>query len=75
MGGSTRIPKIRELLREFFGGKEPRMGINPDEAVAYGAAIQGSILSGVSHSDNDVVLIDVCPFTLGIETTGEIAPS
>ena len=46
VGGSTRIPKIRELIREFFDGKEPNSGINPDEAVAYGAAVQGGILGG-----------------------------
>lgn len=70
VGGSTRIPKIRELLKDFFSGKEPRIGINPDEAVAYGAAIQGSIMSGGIPFGDDVVLVDVCPLTLGIETTG-----
>ncbi|KAG8716798.1 ATPase with role in protein import into the ER [Ceratobasidium sp. 394] len=69
VGGSTRIPFIRKLLKDFFGGLEPRMGINPDEAVAYGAAIQGSILAGTTPFD-DIVLIDVCPFTLGIQTAG-----
>ncbi|KAG9094639.1 ATPase with role in protein import into the ER [Ceratobasidium sp. UAMH 11750] len=71
VGGSTRIPLMRQLLKEFFGGSEPRMGINPDEAVAYGAAIQGSVLSGVTPFNDDIVLIDVCPFTLGIKTRGD----
>ncbi|KAG8738378.1 ATPase with role in protein import into the ER, partial [Ceratobasidium sp. 423] len=70
VGGSTRIPKVQQLIREYFG-KEPSKGINPDEAVAYGAAIQGGILSGEEGVD-DVVLIDVCPLTLGIETTGGV---
>ncbi|KAG9098839.1 ATPase with role in protein import into the ER [Ceratobasidium sp. UAMH 11750] len=70
VGGSTRIPMVRKLLKDFFGGLEPRMGINPDEAVAYGAAIQGSLLAGITPFDH-MVLIDVCPFTLGIQTTGE----
>ncbi|KAG9076942.1 ATPase with role in protein import into the ER [Ceratobasidium sp. UAMH 11750] len=70
--GSTRVPFIRQLLKEFFGGLEPRMGINPDEAVASGAAIQGGILSGMSPFNNDIVLVDVCPFTLGIQTTGGV---
>jgi heat shock protein 5 len=71
VGGSTRIPKVQQLLKEYFGGKEPSKGINPDEAVAYGAAVQGGILSG--HEDsNGILLIDVCPLTLGIETTGGV---
>jgi hypothetical protein len=69
VGGSTRIPKVQQLLKEYFG-KEPSKSINPDEAVAYGAAIQGGVLSG-EEGTADVVLIDVCPLTLGIETTGE----
>jgi molecular chaperone DnaK (HSP70) len=64
VGGSTRIPKVQELLKEYFNGKEPTKGINPDEAVAYGAAVQGGILSG-EEGLGDVVLIDVCPLTLG----------
>ncbi|QRV96142.1 heat shock protein HSP70 family protein [Ceratobasidium sp. AG-Ba] len=72
VGGSTRIPIVRQLLREFFGGREPRMGINPDEAVAYGAAIQGGILSGATPFNDEIVLIDVCPFTLGIVTKGGV---
>ena len=71
VGGSTRIPKVQQLLQEFFGGKEPSKGINPDEAVAYGAAVQGGILSGVPGTA-DVVLVDVNPLTLGIETTGGV---
>ncbi|VDB94226.1 unnamed protein product [Peniophora sp. CBMAI 1063] len=71
VGGSTRIPKVQQLLKEFFGGKEPSKGINPDEAVAYGAAVQGGILSG-DESSPDIVLVDVCPLTLGIETTGGV---
>jgi endoplasmic reticulum chaperone BiP len=71
VGGSTRIPKVQQLLKEYFGGKEPSKGINPDEAVAYGAAVQGGILSG--HEDSSgILLIDVCPLTLGIETTGGV---
>ncbi|KAG8696991.1 ATPase with role in protein import into the ER [Ceratobasidium sp. 394] len=69
VGGSTRIPAIRQLLKDHFQGREPRMGINPDEAVAYGAAIHGSVLTGTTPFD-DVLLIDVCPFTLGIKTSG-----
>ena len=64
VGGSTRIPKVQQLLREYFNGKEPSKGINPDEAVAYGAAVQGGILSGEEGSSG-VLLIDVCPLTLG----------
>ncbi|KAL8286428.1 hypothetical protein RQP46_004445 [Phenoliferia psychrophenolica] len=71
VGGSTRIPKVQELLKEYFNGKEPTKGINPDEAVAYGAAVQAGILSGEAGLD-DIVLIDVCPLTLGIETTGGV---
>ncbi|KAG9030916.1 ATPase with role in protein import into the ER [Tulasnella sp. JGI-2019a] len=71
VGGSTRIPKVQTLLKDFFNGKEPSKGINPDEAVAWGAALQGGILSG-EDSTGDVLLIDVCPLTLGIETTGGV---
>lgn len=71
VGGSTRIPKVQALLEEFFGGKKASKGINPDEAVAFGAAVQGGILSGDSATV-DVVLMDVNPLTLGIETTGGI---
>ncbi|CAF1357562.1 unnamed protein product [Rotaria sordida] len=68
VGGSTRIPKIRQILKEFFNGKEPSRGINPDEAVAHGAAIQGAILAGDKCViDNEIVIIDVNPLTMGIE--------
>ena len=73
VGGSTRIPKVQQLIKDFFNGKEPNRGINPDEAVAYGAAVQGGILGG-EDSDvlNQVLLIDVTPLTLGIETVGGV---
>jgi heat shock protein 5 len=70
VGGSTRIPKVQQLLKEYFN-KEPSKGINPDEAVAYGAAVQGGILSGEAGTE-DILLVDVCPLTLGIETTGGV---
>ncbi|CAE7754244.1 BIP4 [Symbiodinium pilosum] len=69
VGGSTRIPKVQQLIKDFFG-KEPNRGINPDEAVAYGAAVQAGILSG--ESLEEVVLLDVAPLTLGIETMGGV---
>ena len=71
VGGSTRIPKVQALLEEFFGGKKASKGINPDEAVAFGAAVQGGILSG-DEATGELVLMDVNPLTLGIETTGGI---
>merc|ERR1719301_277574 len=64
VGGSTRIPKVQALIKDFFNGKEPSRGINPDEAVAYGAAVQAGILGGVVESE--MVLLDVAPLTLGI---------
>jgi heat shock protein 5 len=70
VGGSTRIPKVQQLLKEYFG-KEPSKGINPDEAVAYGAAVQGAVLSGEESSEG-IVLVDLTPLTLGIETTGGV---
>lgn len=71
VGGSTRIPKIQSLIREFFNGKELHRGINPDEAVAYGAAVQAGILAG-EKTHKDVVLLDVTPLDLGIETVGGV---
>jgi len=76
VGGSTRIPKIQKLLQDFFHGKELNKSINPDEAVAYGAAVQGAILTG-GHSEaiGDVLLLDVAPLSLGIETAGGVMTS
>jgi len=74
VGGSTRIPKVQEMLSEFFNGKELNKSINPDEAVAYGATVQAAILSGQDRSSKlkDVLLIDVVPLSLGLETSGGV---
>lgn len=73
VGGSSRIPKVQQLLQQFFNGKELCKTINPDEAVGYGAAVQAAILSGHrSEKTDNLVLIDVAPLSLGIETAGSI---
>jgi heat shock protein 1/8 len=73
VGGSTRIPKIQKLLKDFFNGKELNQSINPDEAVAYGAVVQAAILSGTNDEKlKDILLLDVTPLSLGLETSGGI---
>merc|ERR1712050_599925 len=71
VGGSTRIPKVQEMIKDFFDGKQLCKSINPDEAVAYGAAVQAAIVSGTGTEDvQNMLLLDVAPLSLGIETAG-----
>eukprot|EP00391_Amoebophrya_sp_Ameob2_P010383 CAMPEP_0178988634 /NCGR_PEP_ID=MMETSP0795-20121207/3912_1 /TAXON_ID=88552 /ORGANISM="Amoebophrya sp., Strain Ameob2" /LENGTH=652 /DNA_ID=CAMNT_0020679915 /DNA_START=288 /DNA_END=2246 /DNA_ORIENTATION=- len=73
VGGSTRIPKVQSMLQEFFNGKEPNRSINPDEAVAYGAAVQAAILTNQGGSSTtDILLLDVAPLSMGLETAGGV---
>merc|ERR1711920_196972 len=73
VGGSTRIPKVQQIIKDYFNGKEPNRGINPDEAVAYGAAVQAGVMGGEHRQGlNDILVLDAAPLTLGIETAGGV---
>merc|ERR1712154_185840 len=72
VGGSTRIPRIQSMIKQYFNGKEPCKSINPDEAVAYGASIQAAVLTSPDDMAEDIVLLDVAPLSLGIETAGGV---
>lgn len=72
VGGSTRIPKVQQLVKDFFNGKEPCKSINPDEAVAYGAAVQAAILTQQSRAADKLILMEIAPLSLGIETAGGV---
>ena len=75
VGVSTRIPKVQQIVQEFFDGKEPNKSINPDEAVAYGATVQAAIMTNVKDENIEkLVLLDVTPFSLGIETAQQFLP-
>merc|ERR1712079_112550 len=72
VGGSTRIPKVQQLIKNFFNGKEPNRGVNPDEAVAFGAAVQAGVLGGTASGADEILILDAIPLTLGIETAGGV---
>jgi heat shock protein 5 len=72
VGGSTRIPKVQQLIKDFFNGKEPNRGINPDEAVAWGAAVQAAVLAGEKDLMNKMIVVDAVPLSMGIETVGGV---
>jgi heat shock protein 5 len=72
VGGSTRIPKVQQLIKDFFNGKEPNRGINPDEAVAWGAAVQAAVLAGEKDLMNKMIVVDAVPLSMGIETAGGV---